>query len=75
MFAKKPPAIVREAIRDYVPMPGFKVIPPTSQERSFIFYWGVRLADAEFLPITGDWVLQEASKVVLVALVALFFRT
>ena len=40
MFAKKPPAIVREAIRDYVPMPGFKVIPPTSQERSFIFYWG-----------------------------------
>jgi hypothetical protein len=43
MDPKNPPAVVKEAVRNYVPRAGFQRIPPTDAETSFIFKWGVRV--------------------------------
>ncbi|ETP14735.1 hypothetical protein F441_10345, partial [Phytophthora nicotianae CJ01A1] len=38
------PAHVNQAIRDYVPLAGFTVVPKRRGERSIILDWGVRIS-------------------------------
>ncbi|KAG1681782.1 hypothetical protein DVH05_025695, partial [Phytophthora capsici] len=41
--ALKPPAAVKQAIANFQSIGPFKVIPPTENETSYIFKWGVRV--------------------------------
>ena len=43
MQVRNPPAIVRQAIANYVPPPGFRLVAPSTNESSFIWMWGVRV--------------------------------
>ncbi|POM74532.1 LOW QUALITY PROTEIN: Hypothetical protein PHPALM_8497 [Phytophthora palmivora] len=50
------PVAVRDAIRNYQPLPGFTLVPPKAGERSIILQWGVRVTVELDWKICTGWI-------------------